>query len=327
MKVSVCIPTFNQVNFIEQAILSALNQSLKPFEVIVFDDCSTDGTADILKKLALEIPTLKVFTQPHNMGIARNVDACLRAAVGDYVIRLDSDDFLSPGYTENLVHLLADNPDAGYAHACIQEVDQFGNNLKERRLARKSGYQNSNDALKAAAKGFKVAANILMFKKKALEKVGYIAADTNFAEDYYLVSSISANGFGNVFLNDVLANYRVWVDTGNVRQRRKLDEIIGFRKVFDEVLLPAYQSRGWGINILNKYKTNFVCRHSDCLAWSVYTPSEKEELKKELFSLSSSVKGRICVWLNANKMGWLLSDYEKIKDSAKSIVKSFIRRY
>src|SRR5215217_5302959 len=98
MMISVCIPTFNQAPFIEQAIRSAYDQTLKPDEIIVFDDCSTDHTAQIIDALTQEISILKVYRQPINLGISGNVDSCLRAAKGDLIVRLDSDDQLLPHY-------------------------------------------------------------------------------------------------------------------------------------------------------------------------------------------------------------------------------------
>lgn len=326
MKVSVCIPTFNQAAFIKQAILSSYNQSVKPFEIIVFDDCSTDETAHVLQALTSEVSGLKVFTQPQNRGIARNVDDCLRAATGDFIVRLDSDDCLGETYIEKLTQLLIDNPGAGYAHASVQEFDQYGNNLKLRQLARKSGFQSSTDALKASIKGFRVAANILIFRKEALVAANYIASNANFAEDYYLVCSIAAAGFGNAYLNEVLAYYRVWVDTGKVRQRRKLDEIVGYNNLFTEVLKPAYEKLGWDTSILNNKKTDFACRHADCLAWGVYTADEKEVLKKALLNLSSSARVKNCIWLYLNGFGGILSAYGQAKLSAKTKLKAIINK-
>jgi glycosyltransferase involved in cell wall biosynthesis len=324
MKVSVCIPTYNQGSFIEQSIRSAANQTKPPFEIIVSNDCSTDYTNEILDKLSKEISILKVINQPVNLGISKNTDICLRVAIGDFIVRLDSDDFLSPLYIEKLSQLLIDHPDAGYAHGSVQEVDQHGNLLRERRLGRKSGFQNSSDALKASVKGYRVAANILIFRKEALIKVGYIASTVNFAEDYYMVVSIAVSGFGNVYLDEILSNYRVWVDTGMVRQRRKLDEIIGYRKLFDEVLEPAYRVRNWDKTILDKRRADFASRHADCLSWDVYTKDEKLQLKKELYNLSSSTKARWFVWMYLNGFGKILSSYEQLKVAAKSKIKALI---
>ena len=82
MKVSVCIPTFNQAAYIEQTIKSCTQQTLKPFEILVSNDCSTDNTLEVLKRLSQEISILKVINQPGNRGMVPNTDAVLRAATG-----------------------------------------------------------------------------------------------------------------------------------------------------------------------------------------------------------------------------------------------------
>src|SRR5690554_4686932 len=170
MKVSVCIPTYNQSLYLEKAIRSVAMQTLTPCEIIVSDDASTDETPEVLDRLSKEISILKIIRQPVNLGISLNVDACLRAASGDFVVRLDSDDILLPAYIERLVALLEKFPKAGYAHAAVREVDQYDNAVKERRLIRESGYHTEADALKAAISGYRVAANIIMFRREALER-------------------------------------------------------------------------------------------------------------------------------------------------------------
>jgi glycosyltransferase involved in cell wall biosynthesis len=321
MKVSVCIPTYNQAAYLEQAIRSCVAQTLKPFEIIVYDDHSTDETPQVLKKLAEQIDYLTVLRHEKNMGISRNVDACLRAARGDFVVRLDSDDFLAPLYVERLAGLLTNNLGAAYAHAAVREVDQEGRFLRQRQLARKPGFQNCIAALKASAKGFKVAANILIFRKSALEKVGYIASKVNFAEDYYLVAALAAAGYGNVYVNEILSYYRVWKDVGKIRQRRKLEEILGYRKLFEEVLEPAYRQLGWETSVLKRRRADFACRHMDCLAWDVYSASEKLELKNELNKLSSSIRSKCFEWMYLNGLGKILSGYEQFKISVKDRMK------
>ena len=71
-----------------------------------------------------------------------------------------------------------------------------------------------------------------MFRRSALEIVGFINAKTNFAEDFYLSAELAAANLGNVYFGEILSYYRVWADNGNVRQRRKLAEIMALRIVF-----------------------------------------------------------------------------------------------
>lgn len=324
MNVSVCIPTFNQYPYIEKAVRSVAAQTLPPFEIIVYDDCSTDQTREALEKLAQEISILKVVHQPSNQGISKNTDACLRAATGEIVVRLDSDDYLSPNYIASLRMALIDNPSAGYAHAAVQEVDQNGRFLKKRRLSRKSGLQSGDDALKAALKGYKVAANIIMFRRKVLEKVNYLSGRPNFGEDYHLTASISAAGYGNVYKEELLSFYRVWVDTGKMRQRRKLHEIMGLQQVFSDVIEPGFRARNWSLKEVEVSKESFACVHSDCLSWDFYSIAEKKELFHELNKLSSSPKARFYAKLYSSSLGQSFSMLSKFKTSLTHLVKKII---
>jgi len=290
MKISVCIPTFNQALYIKEAVMSAYNQSLPPDEIVVYNDASTDDTPIILQTLSTTIATLKVVTQPVNKGIAQNVDECLRAATGDLVVRVDSDDRLGPDFIKLLSAEMSKYPNAGYAHAAVQEIDKEGGYLAQRRLFRSVLCQPANDALQQAVKGYKVAANIIMFRRQALHKVNYLHGRPNFGEDFHLAASISAVGYDNIYLPQILSCYRVWVDIKNVRQKRKLAEIEGLRRVFNDVLRPAFIQRGWNTNVIDQQKEAFACIQADCLGWNIYNEHEKAELLEEIKKLSATKK-------------------------------------
>ncbi|MCH6234036.1 glycosyltransferase family 2 protein [Cognataquiflexum rubidum] len=321
MKVSICIPTYNQALYLEQTIRSCADQTISPFEIIVSDDCSTDNTKDILSRLGDEIPILKIIHQPVNLGMVPNTDSVLRKAKGDYIIKLDSDDYLAPNYLAKLSNLLDKYPKAGYAHAAVQEIDEKGQNRKKRVLMRNTGFITSETALQEALQGYKVSANIIMFRKSALEKVGFINAKTNFAEDFYLSAELASAGFGNVYLNEVLSFYRVWTDAGQVRQRRKLAEIEALRRVFEEVLEPAFKARNWGGGRINKFRASFATRHANSLGWDIYTPYEKEEIAKEILKLSSNFKVKSYVWLYQNGLGGIPGTISSMKSILKGLVK------
>ena len=324
MKVSVCIPTYNQALYIEQTIRSCTKQTFLPFEIIVSDDCSSDNTLEVLEGLAKEFSYLKIVRQAVNIGMVPNTDAVLRMATGEFIVKLDSDDYLAPTYIQKLGQLLQLHAAAGYAHGAVQEIDGKGIYKKQRLLARKTGFYNSDVGLKNAIYGYQVAANIIMFRRTALETVGFITAKTNFAEDYYLSAELAAAGFGNVFFNEILSYYRVWVDTGKVRQKRKLTEIDGIRRVFDDVLTPAFKQRGWSLITIEKSKTNFACIQADCLSWKVYNKDEKTQLVTELEKLSAAPKARFTASMYLHGFGKLLNGYSLVTALPKKITKKIL---
>lgn len=92
MTISVVIPSYGQVKYLEGAIRSVLSQTLTPHEVIVVDDGSTDGSLDVAKKYT---PRIKVIRQI-NKGLAAARNAGIMNATGEYVFFLDADDEMLP---------------------------------------------------------------------------------------------------------------------------------------------------------------------------------------------------------------------------------------
>jgi glycosyltransferase involved in cell wall biosynthesis len=324
MKISVCIPTYNQAEHIGLTIRSVMVQTLLPDEIIVSDDHSTDNTWQILETLAAEISILRIIRQKFNKGISKNTDSCLREAKGEYIVRLDSDDALLAEYIETLSRLLTDHPNAGYAHAAVREIDQQGYAGEPRRLMRNAGFQRSQDALRAALKGYRVAANILMFRREALEKVEYIQCSQDFAEDYYLSVCIAKAGFGNVYSPQILSAYRVWTDQGNVRKRRKLAEIKGLNAVLSDALMPAFAQHHWDTKPVVSAKKRFAIAHSGCLSWKVYSKQEKAELETAILKLSSAPATKFFIWTHKNGLGKVLESYQHTAAVIRQNIKKLI---
>lgn len=103
IKFSIISPNYNKGEYIDEYINSILNQTYKNYEIIFIDDASTDNSLDIIKKY--DIPVL--HTNHLQAGGARNVG--LKYASGDYIIFLDSDDYLAtPTVLEELANLIND---------------------------------------------------------------------------------------------------------------------------------------------------------------------------------------------------------------------------
>jgi glycosyltransferase involved in cell wall biosynthesis len=90
--VSVCIPSYNNEEFIAQTLESVLDQSFSDFELIVVDDCSTDRTVSIIK--GFSDPRIRFSQNPRNLGLIGNWNKTLSCARGKYVKLLCGDDLL-----------------------------------------------------------------------------------------------------------------------------------------------------------------------------------------------------------------------------------------
>src|SRR3954471_10365680 len=90
MKVSVVIPCFNERNTIAQVVRNVRTCGIDDLELIVVDDCSSDGTADLLRsELAVSID--RTFFQPHNRGKGASLRAGVAAATGQVIRVQDAD--------------------------------------------------------------------------------------------------------------------------------------------------------------------------------------------------------------------------------------------
>lgn len=117
--VSVIIPCYNQGMYLMDAIMSVFEQSHGSFEIIVVDDGSTDpATISLLD--TLDLPATTVIRQA-NLGLPGARNTGIRMGRGEFVIPLDADDELAPTYVSELLEVLENNPQAGFAH-CWADV-------------------------------------------------------------------------------------------------------------------------------------------------------------------------------------------------------------
>jgi glycosyltransferase involved in cell wall biosynthesis len=101
--ISIVIPCYNDAQYIEQSVLSALNQTYPNIEVIVVDDGSDIGTKTILRKIEPQIA--KLITQENQgQSTARNVG--IKEGNGEYILVLDSDDFFESSFCEKAISIL-----------------------------------------------------------------------------------------------------------------------------------------------------------------------------------------------------------------------------
>ena len=126
-EVSIAIPVYNVKDYIERSMLSALNQNFAyPFEILVIDDCGTDGSIDIVKHLMSSHSRghcIRILRQEKNMGpgAARNV--ALEQARGKYFFFLDSDDLMAPNCLSHL-HALAEENHADFVVGSSDQIEK-----------------------------------------------------------------------------------------------------------------------------------------------------------------------------------------------------------
>lgn len=125
--ISVCVVTYNQKKYIRQCIESIVEQSGDfDLEIIVGDDCSTDGTQDIIREFANKYKgkIIPIFNQS-NMGAALNYKLVHALASGDYVAHVDGDDCMRPHKLQKQLDIFLKNSDCVMVTHDMFVVDEF----------------------------------------------------------------------------------------------------------------------------------------------------------------------------------------------------------
>lgn len=123
-KVSVLLSVYNAEDFLKQAIDSVLSQSLTDFELLIFEDKSTDSSAEILKGYA--DPRIKLFLNAQNRGQTPCLVDGMNLAKGEYVARMDADDICLPNRLQTQVDFLERHPDISLLGSAVAFFDGTG---------------------------------------------------------------------------------------------------------------------------------------------------------------------------------------------------------
>lgn len=102
-RVSIIIAAYNARDFIEAAVTSALGQTEQNLEVLVVDDCSSDGTPDLVRNIS--DPRLRLYVLDRNNGPSRARNRAIQEARGDWITFLDADDWYAPDRMEVLLRV------------------------------------------------------------------------------------------------------------------------------------------------------------------------------------------------------------------------------
>jgi glycosyltransferase involved in cell wall biosynthesis len=112
LKISVVIPVFNASKSIKDALNSIVNQSYQPYEIIIINDCSTDGSSEIIEKFTLGSSNIFFIDLKVNSGVSFCRNLGWNKSSGDYVAFLDSDDYWIQDKLQIMVEIIKlKNPD------------------------------------------------------------------------------------------------------------------------------------------------------------------------------------------------------------------------
>lgn len=189
-KVTVLMAVYNGARFIEQAIMSVLQQSFTDFEFIIIDDGSIDETPAIIARFSEQDQRIVSIKNDTNIGLTKSLNRGLALARGTYVARMDADDISLPNRLNLQVNVLENSPNICLVSGHIEIIDEDG------RIVHRP--KRSGDPLLTA--WYLVFFNYLgghsqvMFRREmALDEKGY-AENRPYGQDYELWLRLALRG-------------------------------------------------------------------------------------------------------------------------------------
>jgi len=214
--ISIIIPCYNDADYIEQAVLSALNQTYLNKEVIVVDDGSNLATKALLKKLEPRIS--KLITQENQgQSTARNIG--IREAQGEYILVLDSDDYFEPSFCEKAITVFLNNNVIKIVTCYVNRVFE-GNRID---VFKPDGGELKHFLLYNCAMGSS------MFRKSNWHEIkGYDENMRKGFEDWEFYLRLVKEGGSAYVIPEVLFNYRLKENSTTTRANKIKYELLQY---------------------------------------------------------------------------------------------------
>lgn len=245
--VTVLMPAYNAEGYIEQAIQSVIDQTFTDWELLVIDDCSTDGTAGIVGRMAGQDSRIRLLRNPENMGVAQTRNRGLDLSRGRYVALLDSDDLWYPEKLSKQVALAAATG-AGIVYCSYALIDETGKKICDDFIVPQRTDFSSTLVTSV------ISCSTALLDRQALGQrrfpVGF------YHEDYAFWLTLLRDGITAAGNTEVLGAYRL---LSGSRASNKLRSAVNRWRIYRKHLkLPLAQSlrcwAGYAMGGLRKYK-------------------------------------------------------------------------
>lgn len=197
--VSIVLCTYNGVKYLREQVDSILHQTYQPFELIISDDASTDGTAALLKQYEGN-PAIRIFYQEANMGLTRNFEFAARQARGKFIAFSDQDDVWVADKIAKLVNAIGDKP-LVYSDSLL--TDAAGNSIGKKLSDLKKMYSGGD------SRGYVLYSCVwghgMLITRELLQRS--LPMPSGVHHDIWIVFQAFLHG-GILYLDEVLTYYR-----------------------------------------------------------------------------------------------------------------------
>ena len=212
--ISVIMAVYNAENCVRSAVDSILNQTYEDFEFIIINDCSTDNTLDILKSYSDK--RIKIINNERNLGQTKSLNIGIREAKGEYMARMDADDFAFPAKLERQLNYITKHPEYVAVGTSAHKV--YARSGKREMFRGATAPSEVLMRLVYATPLLHV--SVMMHKDTILQVGGY---DERFliCADYVLWSNLIRKGYKITSLPDVLMRFKVNEESYSMKNKER----------------------------------------------------------------------------------------------------------
>jgi glycosyltransferase involved in cell wall biosynthesis len=208
---TVALAAYNEEDWVGSAIRSVLAQTREDFELVVVDDGSADGTAEVVRGFESEDPRVRLVSQ-QNRGLAAALNAAITAGSAPYIALIDADDLWMPGYLEGMGRALDGDDGAGFAYtdAWILEhpSGRFQRQSSNVGMGEPVPPPRDPEAFLRLLIEFNFVFGLAAMRRSALEEVGAFNESLRACEDYELWIRLLAHGYRAARAPGILAIVR-----------------------------------------------------------------------------------------------------------------------
>jgi glycosyltransferase involved in cell wall biosynthesis len=238
---SVGIPTYNQAEYLEATILSLLNQTRPPDEIVISDHFSTDHTPDLIAKYAA-LGQVRGVKPPPGSNVGAQWDFTISCLSGDWITLFSSDDIAYPNFVEALVRGASSREDAVLVRAGWENIDKDGKVVSKEYLMSAKAFTLPPDTLLEQRYGPKASFAAFAVHRETLAKSGGYHLGMESFGDWPMFAQLAP--FGSfVYEDELISGYRVGHDGDKFRKRLTMwlrDE----QRMFYEIFPLAAQRAG-----------------------------------------------------------------------------------
>jgi glycosyltransferase involved in cell wall biosynthesis len=227
------IPLYNGARWIEQSIRSVLAQTLLPDEFIVVDDGSTDEGPDIVRRIAADIPFVKLLgkrnggqSSARNFGVAHSNS--------DLIALLDQDDAWYSSHLEELVKPFMERQPIplGWVYSNLDECDETCGLINRNFLHRLPSQHPKLSLFRCLSEDMFVLPSAALISRQAFEAVGAFDEQLCGYEDDDLFLRLFRAGYANVFVDKALSAWRIYPGSTSFTTRMAQSRMIYAKKLF-----------------------------------------------------------------------------------------------